>query len=215
MERAVFDPERAAGLVLVLVLHAAALYGLMNARVIPVPDEVLTLFVETITTPSPPRAAELPKPARPEKPRPVEQPQPRQLVAEAPVVAPSEPVAPPPPPAPVMEAPPAPAPAPAPKPAGPLSLGTELAVSCPQRTPPAYPPLSRRRGEEGKVVLQVELDEQGAVSAARVAASSGFDRLDEAALNAVKSWRCTPASRDGQPVRAVALQPFKFILDGH
>jgi len=62
------------------------------------------------------------------------------------------------------------------------------------------------------VVLRVELDEQGNVSASRVATSSGFARLDEAALAAVKTWRCNPARRDGQPVRAVALQPFKFVL---
>jgi protein TonB len=30
----------------------------------------------------------------------------------------------------------------------------------------------------------------------------------------VKTWRCRPAKRDGQPVRAVALQPFNFILEG-
>ena len=93
-----------------------------------------------------------------------------------------------------------------------MTLGTELSVSCPQRRPPAYPPLSRRLGEEGKTVLRVELDAQGAISAAQVTASSGFSRLDEAALAAVKTWRCTPAQRDGQPVRAVALQPFKFLL---
>jgi protein TonB len=63
--------------------------------------------------------------------------------------------------------------------------------------------------------LRVELDELGKVSAAWVATSSGFARLDEAALAAVRAWRCTPAQRDGQPVRAVALQPFNFILQGH
>ena len=62
------------------------------------------------------------------------------------------------------------------------------------------------------MVLRVELDEQGRVGAARVATASGFARLDEAALAAVKTWRCNPARRDGQPVRAVALQPFKFVL---
>ena len=110
-----------------------------------------------------------------------------------------------PPPAPPGEAAPA-------RPAGPVSLGSELAVACPERSAPVYPPLSRRQGEEGKVVLRVELDEQGRVGAARVATASGFARLDEAALAAVKTWRCNPARRDGQPVRAVALQPFKFVL---
>ena len=183
-----------------LALHGAALYALLSHRILTVPDEVVTLFVETVTLQPPP-----PPQPQPEKRR-LPEPPPRQLVAQAPVVSAAEPVAPPPPPAPVTEAPPPP------KPAGPVTLSDELSVACPERRPPAYPPLSRRLGEEGKVVLRVELDEQGSVSAARVAQASGFARLDEAALAAVKAWRCTPAQRDGRPVRAIALQPFKFVL---
>jgi protein TonB len=194
--------ERAAGLLFVLVAHIVALWGLWSHRILVVPDEVVTLFVDTITLPPPP-PKEAPKPARLEKPRPMEKPQPQQLVAEAPANAPGDAVAPP--PQPPVEAPPA-------RPAGPVSLGTELAVACPERSAPTYPPLSRRQNEEGKVVLRVELDEQGGVAAVRIATSSGFARLDEAALAAVKTWRCNPARRDGQPVRAVALQPFRFVL---
>jgi protein TonB len=192
----------------VVALHGAAVYGLLSHRILAVPDEVVTLFVETIAAQTPPPREE-PRP-QPERPRKTEMPRPQQIVAQAPVVSPAEPVAAPPPPTPVAEAPP-----PRPTgPTGPVTLSAELSMSCPERTPPAYPPLSRRMGEEGKVVLRVEMDEQGVVSMARVATGSGFPRLDEAALAAVKTWRCTPARRDGQPVRAVALQPFKFILDG-
>jgi protein TonB len=95
-----------------------------------------------------------------------------------------------------------------------VTLASELAVTCTERTPPPYPPLSRRLGETGKVVLRVDLDETGRVSAAQVISSSGFNRLDAAALTAVKSWRCAPARRDGQAVRSVATQPFKFTLEG-
>lgn len=190
---------------MVLGLHIAALWVLMSHRIIPIPNEVVTLFVETVTL-QPPQSKEAPRP-QPEKPRPIEKPQPRQIVAAAPVLAPADYVASPPPQTPVSETPP-------PRPAGPVTLSAELSVSCPERRPPAYPPLSRRLNEEGKVVLRVELDEQGHVSAARVATASGFARLDEAALAAVKTWRCTPAQRDGQLVRAVALQPFKFVLEG-
>ena len=203
-------PERAAGLVLVLALHGAALWGLWQHRLIPMQDKVSTLFVSIIEPDRPPpKPLEPPKPVKVEKPQPVEPP--RQLVAQAPVVSPAEPVAPPPPPA-----PPPPAPvvvAPPPKPAGPVTLGGELSVACPERTPPRYPPLSRRMGEEGTAVLRVELDEQGRVARSTVATGSGFPRLDEAAQAAVQSWRCTPAQRDGRPVRAVALQPFKFVLE--
>lgn len=195
--------DRLAGIAAVLALHAVALHGLWSHRIQVRPDEVVTLFVDTITPPKEESPQPAPQPPRPKKPRPAETP--RQLAAPAPAPSPVESVAPPPSPAPAVEAPPA-------RPAGPVTLGIELALSCPERSAPAYPSLSRRLGEEGKVVLRVELDEQGGVAAARVAASSGYARLDEAALAAVKAWRCTPARRDGQPVRAVAMQPFMFVL---
>lgn len=205
------------GLLIVLGLHAAALYGLWSYRLLPTPGEAVTLFVDFISPPPPkPQEAlqsEPPRPVKLERPRPVVRPKPQQLVVEAPVLSPSEPVAPPPPappPEPTIEAPPAP-----PQPVGPVSLGEELSVACAERTPPVYPAQARRIGEQGKVVLRVELDERGHVSAARVTSSSGSRHLDEAALGAVRQWRCNPARRNGVPVRAVALQPFNFILEGH
>lgn len=215
------------GLALALTMHAAAVYGLWSYRLIPAPQEAVTLFVNLISPPKPEVKLEPPKPPPPrevkleKKPRPIERPkpEPQQLVVEAPVSAPSEPVAPPPPPKleplPPIEAPPPPAPPPAqPKPAGPVALGNELSVSCPERSPPPYPAAAKRMGEQGRVVLRVELDETGRVVAARVATSSGSARLDEASLAAVRQWQCNPARRDGEPVRAVALQPFDFILEG-
>jgi len=199
--------EKLAGLALVAALHVAALWGLWTHRLIPTPQETVTLFVNFIT---PPTAKTVEPPRRePPKPRQEEKPQARQLVAEAPISSPADVVAPAPIPSPVVAA------AAEPKPAAPVNLGAELAVSCPERTAPAYPLMSRRMGETGTTVLRVELDEQGHVSSARIATGSGFARLDEAALAAVKSWRCTPAQRNGQPTRAVALQPFKFLLQGN
>lgn len=198
--------ERAIGLAVVAVLHGVVIYVLLSHRILVVPDEVVTLFVETLQPETPPQPVEKPKPVRMEKPRQIEQPQTQQLVAEAPATSPAEPVAPPPAPAARIESPPVV------KPAGPVMLEAELSVSCPGRTPPAYPALSRRLGEEGKAVLRVELDEQGGVAAAVVASSSGHARLDQAALDAVRHWHCTPARRDGRAVRAVAMQPFRFVL---
>jgi periplasmic protein TonB len=198
---------KAAGLALVLALHGAALWGLWTHRLIPAPQATVTLFVDFIAPPTPRKVEPVPRREAP-KPSPEETPRPRALVAEVAITSPSEVVAPAPPPVPIA-APPEPKPA-----AGPVALGIELAVVCPERTAPNYPLLSRRMGEAGITVLRVELDEQGHVAAARVATGSGFARLDDAALAAVKSWRCNPAQRNGQPVRAVALQPFKFVLQG-
>jgi len=206
--------ELAAGLALVLALHAAALYGLMKYRLIPLPDKVETLFVTFIPPPEPlqpepprPKPHEAPKPVRLEQPR-LSEPHPH-LVVEAPA-APTDYAMPlpPQPPSPAIEVPPPPL-----KPVGPVNLSGELALACPARTPPKYPVLSQRVGESGQVVLRVELDSNGRVDAAHIATSSGYKRLDEAGLNAVKTWRCNPPLRDGQPVRAVALQPFKFNLE--
>lgn len=205
-----FGPEQIAGLAMVLAIHAAALWGLWQHRLIPSPQEAMTLFVNFIAPPAPEIIPPQPKP----KPKPIEKPQPRQIVATAPIVAPTDYVAslPPPKPAPVVAPPEPVVPATPPLPLGPVTLAGELSVACPQRTAPSYPPTSRRLGEEGTVVLRVELDEQGKVCAARVSSSSGFARLDTAALEAVRNWHCNPAQRAGHPVRSVALQPFKFIL---
>lgn len=200
-----------AGLFLVLALHAAALYGLWRYQLLPSPQETATLFVNFISPTAPPKKEETKPP--PAKPQPVEKPRSTQLVAQAPVIAPTEYVAPPQPPRPTAE-PVVQAPA-MPLPAAPVTLTAELSVTCSERPAPNYPAPSRRMGETGTVVVNVELSETGHVTAARVSKSSNHPRLDEAALAAVRTWRCTPAMRNGQPVRAFALQPFNFVLEGN
>jgi periplasmic protein TonB len=66
---------------------------------------------------------------------------------------------------------------------------------------PEYPPSSRRAGEAGTVILEVYVLENGRVGEARVKQSSGFPRLDEAAVREVKrSWRLVPGTENGKPV---------------
>ncbi|WKZ11218.1 MAG: energy transducer TonB [Gammaproteobacteria bacterium] len=66
---------------------------------------------------------------------------------------------------------------------------------------PAYPPQSKRLGEEGATVLRLHIDAEGKVTDAQVAQSSGFPRLDEAAVkHAMRSWRFLPGTEDGKPV---------------
>lgn len=217
----IFTPERATGLAVVLALHGALLWGLWQHRLIPGPQEAMTLFVNFIAPPAPVIVPPLPPPPKPRprpKSKPIDKPKPRQMISEAPVITPSDDVAAAPPPAPLpVIAPPPPAPSPPAAmsmPTGPVKLRNELSVTCPERTAPRYPPVSRRLGETGSVILRVELDEHGKVDTAQVSSSSGFDRLDNAAIEAVRIWQCTPARRNGQPVRAIAVQPFNFILQG-
>ena len=64
-----------------------------------------------------------------------------------------------------------------------------------------YPPASKRAGEEGTVVLRLYVLESGRIGEAKVAKSSGFPRLDEAAVKeAERNWRFVPGKEDGKPV---------------
>lgn len=63
---------------------------------------------------------------------------------------------------------------------------------------PIYPPEARAAGVEGHAVVRYDVDIEGRVSNARVVASSPQGVFDQAALQAVSSWRFRPAERDGQ-----------------
>jgi protein TonB len=66
---------------------------------------------------------------------------------------------------------------------------------------PEYPPASRRAGEEGTVNLQVYVLETGRAGEIKIAKSSGFPKLDEAAVKEVqRNWRFVPGKEDGKPV---------------
>lgn len=78
---------------------------------------------------------------------------------------------------------------------------------------PAYPPLSRRLGEEGKVLLRVRVGADGHPVAVDVERSSNFERLDEAARRAVGNWRFVPARRGDDPVEGSVSVPVVFRLD--
>jgi protein TonB len=78
--------------------------------------------------------------------------------------------------------------------------------------PPIYPRASRRAGEAGTVVLGINIAASGAVTAAAVVVSSGFERLDAAAQKAVQQWRFTPGTVDGVPTAMPLQVPIRFEL---
>jgi len=79
---------------------------------------------------------------------------------------------------------------------------------------PNYPPTSRRLGEVGTVTLQVYVNEEGVVSDARVAKTSGFPRLDEAAVKHVRrAWRFTPGTKNGKVAGMWITLPVRFVLN--
>jgi protein TonB len=77
---------------------------------------------------------------------------------------------------------------------------------------PAYPMVARRMGWQGKVVLNVEVLESGLPGQIKLYQSSGRDVLDNAAMQAVRSWRFAPARKNGQVITKWFLVPIPFIL---
>lgn len=78
---------------------------------------------------------------------------------------------------------------------------------------PVYPRRSRLRGEEGSVTIRIQLSAAGTVVQAAIEKTSGFSRLDNAALKAVQDAEFSPAIKDGLPVADVLFQTFTFKLD--
>ena len=146
----------------------------------------------------------------PDAPKPVEMVMPTiqgAIVMAEPEEAPPPPPEPPPPPPVVQpsEAKPAePAPAPVQPPradAGQLN-----------NPAPIYPSMSRRLREEGIVVLEILIKADGTVGEIKIKNSSGFKRLDETAVKAVKRWRYQPATQGGKSIDFWYEQPLEFSL---
>lgn len=78
---------------------------------------------------------------------------------------------------------------------------------------PNYPALSRRAGEEGRVLFKVLVNANGEPESVEVSTSSGSERLDNAGLEAVKQWRFVPAKRNNQAMSAYVTVPISFKLD--
>jgi protein TonB len=92
--------------------------------------------------------------------------------------------------------------------------GTSLASADYGTNPaPAYPAIARRREEQGTVTLRVLVGADGQVERVEISESSGFDTLDDSAVEAVsKRWRFSPARRDGIAVESWVLVPIRFAL---
>ncbi len=195
----------------------------------PARPEPLRMEVRTIAAPRPaaalkaleppPRAAVPPTPAPRPTPasaqaRPTPAPVRPAPVAVASPAAPAE--------APPVEAAPvhAPAPVASQAPQAPVAPASEAPLQAPRfdaayldNPAPAYPLISRRRGEEGTVMLLVRVSADGAAQHVEVQHSCGHPRLDEAAAKAVRGWRFAPARRGGEPVAASVVVPIVFALD--
>jgi periplasmic protein TonB len=107
----------------------------------------------------------------------------------------------------------APAPVVAP-PAPPAPPAPVLISDVAYERPPvvAYPASSRRLNEEGVVIVRVLIDRNGTPAQLRVHKSSGHQRLDDAALAAVRGALFKPYTENGVAAQAYALIPIRFEL---
>ena len=109
---------------------------------------------------------------------------------------------------------PAPDAPPAPSPVAPLPIiPPNFNAAYLDNPAPAYPPLARRSGEQGRVVLRVLVTASGSAEAVELRTSSGSSRLDQAAIETVKRWRFAPARQGDQAVAAWVLVPIAFALE--
>jgi len=213
--------RRSAALSAVAALHGAALlvaFGLAVRPELARPLQALSVRLLEIA-PTPPRSE--PAPAKPpvvvpapaRKPLPA--PPPVVVAAPSAAVAPSFAVAPPAAahPADAPAAPPAPVSAARGEVRGEARSEARFDADYLRNPKPVYPPMSRRLGEEGKVLMRVRVSAQGLPLAVEVRQSSGYARLDEAARAAVERWRFVPAQQGSEAVEATVLVPLAFALD--
>lgn len=115
----------------------------------------------------------------------------------------------------------APAPVAAPAPAAPAIGRQTMDITAPKDishltcniAKPDYPALSRRRGETGIAYVSFVVGVNGKLENIALKKSSGFSRLDDAALDAVRASACKPYLENGQPVRVPTTQPYNFNLN--
>ena len=166
--------------------------------------------------PEPPKPPK-PEPVKPEPPKVVEQrpeppkPEPAKPASPAPEPPPKPAPAPAPAPEPVVKPAPPPAPAPAPTPAKSSSGSSAQYVgSC--EAP--YPTMSKRMNEKGTVVVKVLVKSDGTAGDVELKSSSGYPRLDQAWLEAIKNCRFTSSTgSDGKPIDEWFSAPHTFRLN--
>lgn len=210
--------RNAAIAVSVVLLHVGFIYALysgllMRAVELVVPVVVMSQFIEPPSpkvTPPPPVA---PAPAK-------------KATAKAPTVAAPLPMAIN-DPTPAVNAPtgtttpqPALAAIAAPVAAAPVAAPAAPAVQLPssdadylQNPRPPYPAISRRLNEQGKTTVRVLIGTDGLPQRAEISKSSGFSRLDDAAMATVMRWRYVPGKRGGVAEAMWFNVPINWILE--
>ncbi|HEX5126036.1 MAG TPA: energy transducer TonB [Rhodocyclaceae bacterium] len=193
--------------------------GLSHTHTLTMPPSLSVITAELISAPQ--REATEPAPTPPKvKPvvqrvlQPVSKPQPLIVPAAAPTPSDTAPSA-------VVT------PQATPAAAVPINDSPQEAKTSPQPSPtpprfdadylnnpaPIYPTKSKQLDEQGRVLVRVSVNAKGIPDEIRLYKSSGFARLDEAAVKTVAQWRFVPARRGGEPVADWVIVPVDFQLN--
>ena len=81
--------------------------------------------------------------------------------------------------------------------------------------PPHYPKIARRNGWEGTVLLKVSIDIRGTVKNVEIHEGSGYASLDRSAVKTVRTWKFSPAKKNGSNIASVMMLPVEFKLVSH
>ena len=204
-----YTASRLPGITVAVAIHAAAAAALLShAPARQAIAEFAPIMVSLVQAQKPEPPQDLPKP-RPVVKQPVKRAEPRPqplLTVSEPLPAPAAITAPPPPPQPVEPAVIAPSP-----PSAPV-VPPQFNADYLNNPAPRYPALSRRLGEQGRVLLRVFVDDRGLPARVELRTSSGHERLDQVALETVRQWKFVPARRGDQAVSAWVLVPISFSL---
>jgi TonB family protein len=76
---------------------------------------------------------------------------------------------------------------------------------------PVYPIIAKAAHATGEVVVQLIINEEGKVIAAK--AISGHPLLQAASVSAARQATFTPASVDGAPVKVLGIMTYKFVIE--
>lgn len=97
--------------------------------------------------------------------------------------------------------------------AAPPAVGSPDALPSEVHSPfPAYPPELLARRIQATVVLRLKIATDGSIVEATVHRTSGYEAMDQAAINGVKSWKFRPAMKNGKPIESIVRKPFAFEI---
>ena len=210
--------RNAAIALVVVLLHVGFIWALqsgllMRVAEVVVPVELLSQFIEPpapkVNTPAPPPPEPIKKPLT----KTITAPTPQPLAIADRTPSPNAPTG-------VTTPQPALAPIAAPVAAAPAAPPAPPAVQLPssdadylQNPKPPYPPISRRLNEQGKTTVRVLIGLDGQPQRAEIAKSSGFSRLDDAAITTVMRWRFVPGKRGGVAEAMWFNVPINWVLE--